>query len=95
MGDSSVAEDGMAAPTKIEAAAVAEGTPSDIESTPEHEAVPGASQDQPAQPVKRKGGRKPVCIIHDRHRRRLTWPLDLCYFRRAKTAEQAGPSCVP
>lgn len=36
-----------------------DGTPSSIESTPEQEAEADASE-QPAQPQKRKGGRKPV-----------------------------------
>jgi hypothetical protein len=61
MGDLSAVDDGMAAATKVESMPIAEGTPSSVESTPEAEALPGASQEQPTQPVKRKGGRKPVC----------------------------------
>jgi hypothetical protein len=37
-----------------------DGTPSSIESSPEREGEPEALQ-EPAQPLKRKGGRKPVC----------------------------------
>lgn len=48
---------GAQATTKIEADR--EGTPSSIGSTPELEAGAEASQ-EPAQPQKRKGGRKPV-----------------------------------
>ena len=65
MSDSgaAVADVEMAAETKVETAPVDANTPSDVESTPEREARPGsASQEQPAQPVKRKGGRKPVCL---------------------------------
>ncbi|KAK3059526.1 hypothetical protein LTR53_020362, partial [Teratosphaeriaceae sp. CCFEE 6253] len=60
MGDSSAADDGVAAAAaKMEDGGMADGTPSSVESTPEAEAQLGPSQDQPAQPVKRKGGRKP------------------------------------
>lgn len=60
MEDSNILEGDMAAPSKIEPAA--EGTPSSIESTPEQEAGVEPSQ-EPAQPQKRKGGRKPVRLI--------------------------------
>ena len=54
----------MAADNQVELEPVREGTPSSIESTPEHEIEAGAegepSQEQ-ALPQKRKGGRKPVC----------------------------------
>lgn len=59
MGDSNIAEDGMAAPNKIDTLHE-EGTPSSIESTPEPDAQPELSQEPAAQPQKRKGGRKPV-----------------------------------
>ena len=61
MGDSSIAEEGMAMEAKVEDDGMADGTPSSVESTPEAEVQPGASQEQPVLPVKRKGGRKPVC----------------------------------
>lgn len=47
----------MAADSKVEP--VRDGTPSSLESTPEQEEQPEPSQ-EPAQPQKRKGGRKPV-----------------------------------
>lgn len=47
----------MAADSKIEN--VRDGTPSSIESSPEPEAGVEPSQEQ-TQPLKRKGGRKPV-----------------------------------
>lgn len=55
----------MAAPTKVEPEAenVQDRTPSSIESTPEADEQPQPSQEQPQQPPKRKGGRKPVCIV--------------------------------
>ena len=67
MGDRSVvdAQDDMAAASKIDGAdaPVAEGTPtSSVESTPEHE-MQDASSEQPSQPQKRKGGRKPVSSV--------------------------------
>lgn len=49
----------MGAAGKVESD-MRQGTPSSIESTPDHDAVPEASHEQPAQPQKRKGGRKPV-----------------------------------
>lgn len=59
MGDSSIAGGDMAAPSKIES--LPDGTPSSIESSPEPDAGAEPSQDQePVQPQKRKGGRKPV-----------------------------------
>lgn len=58
MGDSSITGGDMAAPSKIESLPDG-GTPSSIESTPEPD--PGAEPSQePVQPQKRKGGRKPV-----------------------------------
>jgi len=72
MGDSiTAAVDDMAAVSKIEPApaAPADRTPSSVESTPEHEGPPAGdetSQDPtPAQPQKRKGGRKPVSFGRD------------------------------
>ncbi|KAK4950791.1 hypothetical protein LTR10_010784 [Elasticomyces elasticus] len=70
MGDSSVVEDGMVAETKIEGGGMAEGTPSSVESTPEAEVMPGASQEQPALPVKRKGGRKPIYATSEERKQR-------------------------
>lgn len=49
----------MAAPSKVENPP--EATPSSLESTPEQEAGPEPTQ-EPAQPQKRKGGRKPVSL---------------------------------
>ena len=61
MGDSNTAEDDMAADSKVEPVEPPrEGTPSSIESTPEHEAGAEEPSQEPAQPQKRKGGRKPV-----------------------------------
>ena len=69
MGDiRNIVEDDMAADSKEPPR---EGTPSSIESTPEAEADIGAEPSQePLQPQKRKGGRKPVrsdyyCIPFD------------------------------
>jgi hypothetical protein len=62
MGDSnSITADGdMAADSKFENGHEArEGTPSSIESTPEQDGPVEPSQ-EPVQPPKRKGGRKPV-----------------------------------
>lgn len=56
MGDNNTGGD-MAAPSKAEAAR--DATPSSLESTPEPEADAETAQ-EPAQPQKRKGGRKPV-----------------------------------
>jgi len=39
-----------------------EGTPSSVESTPEPTSAGGLTQDNPP-PQKRKGGRKPVCVL--------------------------------
>ena len=66
MGDSSVVDEGMVAASKIETA-VHEGTPSDLESTPEPDAHHEVSQEPAAQPQKRKGGRKPVSGDTERH----------------------------
>jgi hypothetical protein len=51
------AGDDVAAVGKIDVAR--DGTPSSMESTPEHEGSMETTQ-EPAQPQKRKGGRKPV-----------------------------------
>ena len=64
MGDSSVAEAGMAATSKIETG-LDEGTPSSIESTPEKDGQPEISQEPATLPQKRKGGRKPVSVRPD------------------------------
>lgn len=65
MGDNIAADVDMAAPTKVEPEAepAQDRTPSSIESTPEAEEQPQPSQEQPQQPPKRKGGRKPVCVV--------------------------------
>ena len=58
MGDiNNITEDDMAAADRLDPER--DGTPSSIESTPEHDTIAEASQ-EPAQPQKRKGGRKPV-----------------------------------
>lgn len=67
MGDSNIADDDMAAASKMDA--VREGTPSSIESTPEPDAVAEASQ-EPAQPQKRKGGRKPIYATSEERKQR-------------------------
>ncbi|EME50232.1 hypothetical protein DOTSEDRAFT_68942 [Dothistroma septosporum NZE10] len=67
MGDSSILDGDMAAPSKVEPAA--EGTPSSIESTPEPEAGVEPSQ-EPAQPQKRKGGRKPIYATSEERKQR-------------------------
>lgn len=61
MGDSNsnTAEGDMAADSKVEE--TREGTPSSIGSTPEQDGGAEPSQ-EPVQPQKRKGGRKPVCL---------------------------------
>ena len=59
MDDSKLVQDDMAADTKIEPPRG--DTPSSIESSPEPEAGAEPSQ-EPAQPQKRKGGRKHVCL---------------------------------
>ncbi|KAI6886067.1 hypothetical protein KC360_g8592 [Hortaea werneckii] len=74
MGDRSVvdAQDDMAAASKIDGAdaPVAEGTPtSSVESTPEHE-MQDASSEQPSQPQKRKGGRKPIYATSEERKQR-------------------------
>ncbi|KAK3067062.1 hypothetical protein LTR53_016282 [Teratosphaeriaceae sp. CCFEE 6253] len=71
MGDSSAADDGLAAAAaKMEDGGMADGTPSSVESTPEAEGQLGAPQDQPAQPVKRKGGRKPIYATSEERKQR-------------------------
>ncbi|KXL46716.1 MAG: hypothetical protein FE78DRAFT_538145 [Acidomyces sp. 'richmondensis'] len=77
MGDSNTtAADDMAAESKIEPApaAPADRTPSSVESTPEHEGPPPGdetSQDPtPAQPQKRKGGRKPIYATSEERKQR-------------------------
>jgi len=66
----------MAAVSKIEPApaAPADRTPSSVESTPEHEGPPAGdetSQDPtPAQPQKRKGGRKPIYATSEERKQR-------------------------
>ena len=62
MEDKDTAEDrehDMATDSKVEPPP--DATPSSIESTPEQDDLPEQSQ-EPAQPVKRKGGRKPVSV---------------------------------
>ncbi len=59
MEDKGAAEDDMATDSKVEPPR--DGTPSSLESTPEQEEQPEQEQ-EPALPVKRKGGRKPVCV---------------------------------
>ena len=54
----------MAATSKIETGHD-EGTPSSIESTPEHDGQTEVSQEPAALPQKRKGGRKPVSVDPD------------------------------
>ncbi|CZT17151.1 uncharacterized protein RCC_02983 [Ramularia collo-cygni] len=67
MGDSSITGGDMAAPSKIES--LPEGTPSSIESTPEPE--PGAEpSNEPVQPQKRKGGRKPIYATSEERKQR-------------------------
>ena len=89
MGDSDLAEDGMAVASKIEDEGMADRTPSSVESTPEAEALAGASQEQPIQPVKRKGGRKPVgACLRDSEPPRLL--IDVCRSTlRRKNASNA------
>lgn len=53
------AGDDVAADSKIDV--VRDGTPSSMESTPEHDGAVEATQ-EPTQPQKRKGGRKPVSL---------------------------------
>lgn len=61
MGDSAVLDDDdMAAEAQLDDDVRGE-TPESTDSTPEADATAEASQ-EPAQPQKRKGGRKPVCI---------------------------------
>ncbi|KAK4552500.1 hypothetical protein LTR86_010344 [Recurvomyces mirabilis] len=60
----------MAASTKLEDAPIAEGTPSSVESSPEPDGLPDASQEQPTQPVKRKGGRKPIYATSEERKQR-------------------------
>ncbi|KAK1811479.1 hypothetical protein LTR12_014174 [Friedmanniomyces endolithicus] len=70
MGDSNLAEDGVAVASKIEDEGMADRTPSSVESTPEAEALAGAPQEQPTQPVKRKGGRKPIYATSEERKQR-------------------------
>ncbi|KAK0829084.1 hypothetical protein LTR73_004718 [Friedmanniomyces endolithicus] len=70
MGDSNPAEDGVAVASKIEDEGMADRTPSSVESTPEAELLAGASQEQPTQPVKRKGGRKPIYATSEERKQR-------------------------
>lgn len=58
MGDSKDVDADMAALSKVEPAP--DGTPSSIESTPEQDPGTEPATQEPAQPQKRKGGRKPV-----------------------------------
>lgn len=59
-----------------------DGTPSSMDTDAEQEAGAENAQ-EPAQPQKRKGGRKPVsvCIRFYRRVLKLNYP-DICYFRR-------------
>ncbi|PIB01175.1 hypothetical protein CB0940_01671 [Cercospora beticola] len=69
MGDNSLDDDhDMAAASKVESAP-GEATPSSIESTPEAEAGPEPPQ-EPAQPQKRKGGRKPIYATSEERKQR-------------------------
>ncbi|EMD01137.1 hypothetical protein BAUCODRAFT_62407 [Baudoinia panamericana UAMH 10762] len=65
-------EGDLAAPSKTELDAVHEGTPSSIDSTPEHEthAELSASLEPTAQPQKRKGGRKPIYATSEERKQR-------------------------
>lgn len=69
MADNDVGSSSIAMNADGDAAAVGkidhvrDGTPSSMESTPEHEAGMEATQEPAAQPQKRKGGRKPVSIL--------------------------------
>ncbi|KAK5135431.1 hypothetical protein LTR08_005219 [Meristemomyces frigidus] len=69
MDDNSVAEESMAAASKVESGHD-EGTPSSIESTPEPDALPEISQEPAAQPQKRKGGRKPIYATSEERKQR-------------------------
>nr|POE88136.1 hypothetical protein CFP56_11365 [Quercus suber] len=60
-------DDDMAVVGKVEDAR--DGTPSSIESTPEQEVEADASE-QPAQPQKRKGGRKPIYATSEERKQR-------------------------
>lgn len=63
MGDSNTIDSDMATASQVEEAADA-ATPSSIDSSPDQDQDAGAEQPQePAQPQKRKGGRKPVSTI--------------------------------
>ncbi|KAF2765827.1 hypothetical protein EJ03DRAFT_279306 [Teratosphaeria nubilosa] len=69
----SAAVESMAAASKVEpeaAAAVAEGTPSSVESTPEQEVPAEVSQHPAPQPQKRKGGRKPIYATSEERKQR-------------------------
>ncbi|KAM3415567.1 hypothetical protein BST61_g9088 [Cercospora zeina] len=69
MGDNSLDGDhDMAAASKMESAP-GEATPSSIDSTPEADAGPDPPQ-EPAQPQKRKGGRKPIYATSEERKQR-------------------------
>jgi hypothetical protein len=53
---------------KMDVSPPRDGTPSSIGSSPEQDIGMEAEQ-EPAQPQKRKGGRKPVCDVRIVHRR--------------------------
>ncbi|CAK4028974.1 hypothetical protein DOTSEDRAFT_68942 [Lecanosticta acicola] len=67
MGDKDAPDGDMAAASKVETAA--EATPSSLESTPEQEAGVEPTQ-EPAQPQKRKGGRKPIYATSEERKQR-------------------------
>ncbi|KAK5173737.1 uncharacterized protein LTR77_002418 [Saxophila tyrrhenica] len=67
MEDKGTAEDDMATDSKVEPPR--DGTPSSLESTPEQEDQLEQSQ-EPAQPVKRKGGRKPIYATSEERKQR-------------------------
>ncbi|KAK4507573.1 hypothetical protein PRZ48_001308 [Zasmidium cellare] len=68
MGDSRDVEGDMAAPSKVEPAP--DGTPSSIESTPEQDPGTEPATQEPAQPQKRKGGRKPIYATSEERKQR-------------------------
>ncbi|KXT07494.1 hypothetical protein AC578_482 [Pseudocercospora eumusae] len=70
MGDSNIIDGDMPAPPKVEEGAEA-ATPSSIESSPDQDQDAGAEQPQePAQPQKRKGGRKPIYATSEERKQR-------------------------
>lgn len=86
----------MAAESKIEPAR--DRTPSSIESTPSPEPEAGGEPlNEPAQPQKRKGGRKPVCdsLLSKLCLIVLIKRADICYLRRAQATQQTSSSGVP